>query len=161
MQMPILSQGAKFEHYVPYYPDASARLKAGVEFLQKEGYQNIAIVSHSISSRITNWYLWHTQNPPIKSWVSIGIVAGVYDWIDDIPCPVLDLYAENDFNIILWQSARRGEQIKKMKPGSEQIMAPNTEHFFEGRDKELVNYVVTFLDKTLPLSKDSAAAKPQ
>ena len=155
MQLPVLTAGAKFEHYVPYYPDAAERVKAGVEFLRQEGFEKIAIVSHSIASRIANWYLWHNEGAPIAAWASVGIVAGIYDWIDAIPCPLLDLYAEKDFQDVLWQAYRRKAQVEQIK-GGRQVVAPGTDHFFEGNEDALVDYVRQFFDEVL-LGKTAAA----
>jgi hypothetical protein len=159
MQLPVLGLGAKFEHYVPFYPEAAARVKAGVDFLKnQEGFDRVAIVSHSIASRITNWYLWNNEGgAPVDAWASVGIVAGIYDWIDAIPCPVLDLYAEKDFQDVLWQAARRKDQMSQIK-GARQVMVPGVDHFFEGHEDTLVEYVKTFLDEVLAGRPKAASA---
>jgi pimeloyl-ACP methyl ester carboxylesterase len=155
IQAVVLSPAAKFTHYEPLFPDCVERIKAAVEFLEAKGYKKIALVGHSLGSRMVNEYLWrYEENPHLFAWVSIGIVHGTYDKIPHIPVPVLDVYADNDFNFVLWFAEDRRKEIKGVKSkGSRQVMIPNAEHFFVGREKELVATVRGFLDETLALKQ--------
>lgn len=155
IQAVVLSPAAKFTHYEPLFPECVARIKAAVEFLEKKGYKRIALVGHSLGSRMVNEYLWrYEENPHLFAWVSIGIVHGTYDKVPHIPVPVLDLYADNDFNFVLWFAEDRKKEITGVKPkGSKQIMIPNAEHFFVGREKALIEAARGFLDDSLALKQ--------
>ncbi len=153
IQAVVLSPAAKFTHYEPLFPECVERIKAAVEFLEKKGYQKIALIGHSLGSRMVNEYLWrYEDNPHLFAWVSVGIVHGTYDKIPHIPVPVLDLMGDNDFNFVMWFAEDRKREIAQIKArGSKQIIAPKTEHFFVGKEKELVGYVQGFLDEALAL----------
>ena len=151
IQQVVLSPAAKFNHYEPLFPEAVERIYAAVEYLQKKGYKRIALVGHSLGSRMVNEYLWRDEfNPALFAWASIGIVHGTYDKPVHIPVPVLDLYTEKDYNVVLWYIDERMKELGNVKvKGSKQIMEPGAEHFFEGHEKQLIQYVRKFFDETL------------
>jgi pimeloyl-ACP methyl ester carboxylesterase len=146
VQMPVLAQEAKPEDYPPTFGEAGERLKVAVEFLRAKGYKKIVIVSHSLGSRMTYYYLSSGPSAAVNAWVCIG--WGGEDDLRKIKFPVLDLYGEKDLPAVLKGAKRRAASIKDLK-GSQQIMAPNTDHFFNGHKPELVKYVRDFLDKSL------------
>lgn len=147
VQMPVLANNAKPEDYSPTFPEASKRLEAAVAFLQAKGYKGIAIVSHSMGSRMADYYLSKHPGAPIHAWVAIGL-SGNYAGLKGTRFPVLDLYGENDLPPVLKSAKTRAAAIQGL-PGSEQIKAPKADHFFNNRDTELVDYVKGFLDKSL------------
>ena len=72
-QMPVLAQEARPEEYgSPLLGEAGERLKVAVNFLRAKGHKKIAVVSHSMGSRMTHYYLARDPDPPINAWVSIG-----------------------------------------------------------------------------------------
>ncbi len=151
IQQVVLSPAAKFTHYEPLFPEAVERIYAGIKYLQDKGYKRIAFVGHSLGSRMVNEYLWRDEdNPALFAWASIGIVHGTYDKPIHIPVPVLDLYAEKDYNVVfgMLTNALRNWQHVKAK-GSRQVMEPGAEHFFEGHEKQLIGHVLKFFDETL------------
>lgn len=147
VQMPVLANDAKPEDYPPTFPEAAQRLAAAVDFLHAKGYTNIAVVSHSLGSRMTDYYLEKHPGVPLKAWVAIGL-SGNYQGLKRAKFPVLDLYGENDLPTVLKSAKARAASIRGI-PGSEQVKAPKTDHFFNNRDTELVGYVKGFLDKNL------------
>jgi hypothetical protein len=50
IQLPVLGSGAKVGDYIPTYEDASERYQLSAEFLQEIGFEDIAIVSHSLGA---------------------------------------------------------------------------------------------------------------
>jgi Protein of unknown function (DUF3530) len=151
IQQVVLSPAAKFTHYEPLFPEAVERIFAAMKFLQDKGYKRIALVGHSLGSRMVNEYIWRDEfNPALFAWASIGMVHGTYDKPPHIPVPVLDLYTENDYNVVLWYVDERIKELQQVKvKGSKQIMEPGAEHFFEGHEKKLVEYVRQFFDDML------------
>lgn len=146
VQMPVLAGEAKPEDYPSTFAEAGERLKVAVDFLQAKGNKKITIVSHSMGSRMTHDYLTRDPSAPVNAWVSIGM--GGEDDFRQMTLPVLDLYGENDLPYVLKGAPRRAASIKDFKR-SEQIMAPQADHFFNNHQAELVRYVRDFLDKSL------------
>src|SRR5262245_32986351 len=145
VQMPILAGNATPEEYPPTFDEAAERLARAVDFLRVKGHTTIAIVSHSMGSRMARHYLTRAASPAV-AWVCIGL-GGDGDF-GQVKVPVLDLYGEQDLPSVLRAAPGRAASIKN-RPGSKQVMAPRADHFFTGQSGELVRYVKDFLDKSL------------
>ena len=144
IQLPVLGPGAKVGDYLPTYPDAEERYALAAKFLQQKGFEKIAIVSHSLGATMANQYLIHADSTPIKAWVFIGIINGLEEMFR-IKIPVMDVFGGKDWEITQVGAYERKKQILKV-PGSDQVIVPDAQHFFEGREEELVKVIVTFLD---------------
>lgn len=147
IQLPVLPSTAILGLYVPLYPDARERLQLAVDFLKSKGHRNIAIVSHSLGATMANQYLIRTDDTTVKAWVFIGILQGLEEMYR-IRIPVLDIYGSNDWTVTMWGGPERLEQIRK-DSRSAQIIVPGAQHFFEGREEELLKEIVSFLDRVL------------
>jgi len=144
IQLPVLGPGAKVGDYLPIYPDAEERYAIAAKFLQDKGFEKIAIVSHSLGATMANQYLIHANSTPVKAWVFIGIINGLEEMFR-IKIPVLDVFGGKDWEITQVGAYERRKQIQKV-PGSEQVVIPDAQHFFEGREDDLVKVIVEFLD---------------
>lgn len=145
VQMPVLAAEARGSDYPPLFPEAAQRLAAAVNYLRARGHGKVAIVSHSLGSRMTNHFLNLPDAPPIDAWVAIGI-SGEFTNPETFKSPVLDLHGEKDLSAVLDHAAGRAAAIRTIR-GSAQISVAGAEHFFRGRDSELVSSVKLFLDR--------------
>lgn len=142
IQMPILAVDAKPEDYPPTFPEAVERLKLAVDYLKNKGHKKIAIVSHSLGSRMTRDFM--AANPPeVAGWASLGIGGGV-DYAG-IKAPVLDLYGAKDLPPVLANAGKRAASLKD-NPVSKQVVVPGADHFFAGHEGEMVAATKAFLD---------------
>lgn len=144
IQMPILAADAQGEAYPPTFPEAAERIAESVAFLKAKGYKNLAIVSHSMGSRMSLVYLSGKPDPAVKSWASLGISVGDYK---ALKLPILDLYGDNDLPPVLANAAKRKQSLAAA--GSRQVMISRTDHFFTGHEIEMVAAVSDFLNATL------------
>jgi len=147
IQLPVLPSTAILGLYVPLYPDARERFQLAVDFLKSKGRRNVAIVSHSLGATMANQYLIRTDDSTVKAWVFIGILQGLEEMYR-IKIPVLDIYGSNDWTVTMYGGPERLAQIRK-NPRSAQIIVPGAQHFFEGREEELLKHVAGFLDGVL------------
>lgn len=145
VQMPVLAANARADEYPPTFGEAAERLTRAVDFLRAKGYAKIAMVSHSMGSRMTHYCLTRDPRTPAGAWVCIGW-GGEGDF-SQLKLPVLDLYGENDLPAVLKGAQKRAASINEAKR-SQQFMAPKADHFFTGQQGELVRYVRDFLDKS-------------
>jgi len=148
IQLPVLGPGAKVGDYLPTYADGADRYELAAKFLREKGYQNVAIVSHSLGSRMVNYFLNHAAAARIDAWVSIGLPTGEYARPETFKAPVLDLYSEKDFPGILDGAAGRAASIRGVR-GSGQVQVAGADHFFAGMENELVRRARQFLDSRL------------
>jgi pimeloyl-ACP methyl ester carboxylesterase len=144
IQMPILAADAKSEAYAPTFPEAAERIAEAVDFLKAKGYTKIAIVSHSMGSRMSHGYVAGKPDPAVKSWASLGISGSDYKALE---LPVLDLYGDNDLPPVLANAAKRKQSLPARD--SKQVMIPRADHFFTGREDAMVAAVADFLEATL------------
>ena len=147
VQMPVLAAEAPGEQYPPLFPEAAERLRAAVAFLRARGMKKVAIVSHSMGSRMANYFLNHAGEARVDAWVAIGIL-GEYTEPGTLKAPVLDLYGEHDFPAVLANAAKRADALRKVR-GSGQVQVAGADHFFAGMENELVRRVRQFLDSRL------------
>ncbi len=156
IQLPVLGPGAKVGDYLPIYPNAEERYALAAKFLQDKGFDKIAIVSHSLGATMANQYLIHANSTPIKAWVFIGIINGLEEMFR-IKIPVLDVFGGKDWEITQVGAYERKKQIQKV-PGSDQVIVPDAQHFFEGREDDLVKVVVEFLDSRFVAGNPAATS---
>ncbi|MEK7875731.1 MAG: DUF3530 family protein [Pseudomonadota bacterium] len=146
VQMPVLAADAKADAYLPLFPDAAERLHAAVAFLKAKGHRKIAIASHSLGSRMSNFFLVGTPDPGVAAWISIGIVPSEFAEPGKLRLPVLDIYGEHDFSQVLQQAEARANALRTLR-GSAQIEVAGADHYFGGSESELVRRVRQFLDQ--------------
>ena len=145
IQMPILAVVAQSGAYQPLLPEAAERIKAAVKHLQSKGNKKVAIVSHSLGSRMSHAYFKANADSPAAAWVAIGMADDSYA---DIKLPIYDLYGEKDNPPVVKNAKKRAATLEG-KATSKQTRAPNADHFFTGQDDALVKYVKEYLDKTM------------
>jgi pimeloyl-ACP methyl ester carboxylesterase len=146
VQMPVLTAEATPEDYVALLPIAALRIKAAVQSMQIKGYKKIALVSHSMGSRMSNEYLL-TGHSAIDVWVAIGMPVE-FRGADRFEFPVLDLYGTKDLTAVLETSAARERAIHALR-GSRQSAVPEADHYFDGHYAELDDEVKRFLAQVL------------
>lgn len=147
IQMPVLASDARGSDYPPTFPEAAERIATAVNFLRGKGHKKIAIVAHSLGARMTNVFLNGANRPAIDAFVAVGI-PGEFNRPETFKAPVLDLHGEKDPPAVLDHAAGRAAAIRAIR-GSAQISVAGADHFFRGRDSELVHHVKLFLDRAL------------
>ncbi|OGI43262.1 MAG: hypothetical protein A2150_00680 [Candidatus Muproteobacteria bacterium RBG_16_64_11] len=146
IQMPILAADAKPEAYPVTFPEAVERLQRAVAYLKSKGYKRIALVSHSMGSRMSHGYMIHNPTD-VSAWAALGTGTGPGPVItyDGIKAPVLDLYGANELPRVLEGAAKRKASLKD-KALSKQVVVPDTDHFFANHEDAMVKAVKDFLD---------------
>jgi pimeloyl-ACP methyl ester carboxylesterase len=154
LQMPVLPSTAKLGDYIPLYPDAVERFTLATQWLERtmaqeglpEGSRQIAVIGHSLGATMANHYFIGVPSPApsVKAWVFLAIINGLEDMFR-VKVPVLDIYAERDWDVTRVGAGERLAQMKRI-PGSEQVVIADTEHFFEGKRDELTRVIARFLD---------------
>lgn len=145
VQMPVLAADAKGDAYPPTFDEAAERLRLAVQFLKDKGHAKVAIVAHSLGTRMTYHYLTGTPGAPVAAWAAIGASAPLD--LAALRMPVLDLYGQNDLPQVLANAGARAAGLKQR--GSAQVVVPGADHFFEGKDAALLQQVRGWLDKVL------------
>ena len=142
IQMPILAVNAKGEDYPPTFPEAAERLQLAVDYLHKKGFNKVAIVSHSMGSRMSHFYM--AKNPPgVSAWAALGLASA--DTYKGIKVPILDLYGAKDLPLVLSGAKKRLASLKG-NPASKQVVIADADHFYANHEDAMVKAVKDFLD---------------
>ncbi|NTV94868.1 MAG: DUF3530 family protein [Thiobacillus sp.] len=145
VQMPVLKVDAKVDDYPPTFDEAAERLRLAVQFLKDKGYAKVAIVAHSLGTKMTYHYLSRTPDAPVAAWVALSVPAAPD--MAKLKLPVLDVYGQNDMGHVLDNAGKRKAGLKQK--GSAQVVLPGADHFYEGKDAALLEQVRGWLDKTI------------
>lgn len=146
VQMPVLKADAKEGEYPAIFDEAAERIRVALDFMQAKGYQKVMLVTHSMGCRMTARFLEKNPKAAVAGWVAIGAPAALN--YAKLRFPVLDLYGENDLPQVLKAAKDRAMGLKG-NAKSAQVVVPKADHFFEGRDAELLELVKNYLDKSL------------
>ncbi|MBE0614232.1 MAG: DUF3530 family protein [Burkholderiales bacterium] len=146
IQMPVLAADAKPSAYAATFPEAVERLQLAVAYLTNKGYKRIALVSHSMGSRMAQAYMAGNSSE-ISAWAALGMTAPAVAAkpYEGITIPVLDLYGARDLPQVLASAAGRYLSLAG-NAQSKQIQIADADHFFGGHEDEMVKAVKNFLD---------------
>ncbi|HMA88048.1 MAG TPA: DUF3530 family protein [Burkholderiales bacterium] len=141
IQMPVLAADAKVAHYYPaLYPEAGERIAAGASWLAAKGYGRVVLLSHSLGSWMSEWYLERTPQPRFAAWVCLGR-GGAFAEPAKLRLPVLDVYGEYDLPLVAATAAARHAAL----PNEKQVEIAGADHFYTGREEALTKAVVDFV----------------
>lgn len=146
IQMPVRPAGAPHEEYAPLMPLAAARIAAAAQWLQGRGHRELALVAHSLGSRMADGYFATQATTPFRAWVSLGITGGSYGpgLSRHERLAVLDVYGERDFDAVLKAAPQRAAALAG-RAASRQLRIAGTDHFYAGKEAELLDAIVGFL----------------
>lgn len=147
IQMPVLAADARAEAYASLAPEAEERLQLAVEYLGSRGHRRIGIVSHSLGTRMSHGYLIRSPRA-VSAWAALGAGTGPGPTLtyDGIGVPVLDLYGARELPVVLAGAAARRASLQA-NLASRQVVIADTDHFFAGREEDMVAAVRAFLDR--------------
>jgi pimeloyl-ACP methyl ester carboxylesterase len=152
VQMPILSNDANTSDYYPLFEEVAPRLDASIRFLEGKGSKKIVLIGHSLGAAMATHYLAENKTP-IRAFVGVGMTAGSGDPRMDnaeslkrIHIPVLDIYGSNDLRGVVDYSSNRASAAKMAdNPSYRQVEVEEADHFFDGKEQELVDTVNSWL----------------
>lgn len=154
IQMPILPNEAEYAEYAPLYAEVAPRIDAAINHLKKAGYDKIVLIGHSQGSAMGSYYL-SKNKADVLGFVGVGM-PDLYDdarmknteSLKHISLPVLDIYGSGDLESVLKPSAQRKASAKQAgNKNYTVIVVEGADHFFKGKDKELVEKTAEWLEK--------------
>lgn len=152
IQMPILPNDAKTSEYSPLYDEVTPRARAAINHLKNSGVNTIVIIGHSLGASMASYYLTR-DDTDVAGFIGIGMDAGGEDKrmddahsISQIKIPVLDLYGSDDLDGILNSVTLRADAAKKANNKNyTQTKVAGANHFFDGKDEQLITTVANWL----------------
>ena len=150
LQMPILPNDAEVKDYAPLFEEIAPRVDAGIAFLKSKGVTNIVLIGHSMGATMASYFVANNDAPEIKALVMVGATGvlfkdperDVVQSLKKIKKPVLDLSGSDDNPQVLETQALKAEAAKASgNSGYEEIRVADANHFFVGKEDELVENV--------------------
>ncbi|HKW38058.1 MAG TPA: DUF3530 family protein [Burkholderiales bacterium] len=145
VQMPILAADAPAARYPVLFWEADARFAAALTYLRRKRYPKVWLLSHSMGSRMANHYIAAHPQVPLSGWISLSVSNGDLGPFKRIKFPVFDVYAQNDLEAVVKGAPRRAETLRRMR-GSSQAMVFGADHYFGGKEKDLVSLIRLLLE---------------
>ena len=155
IQMPILANDADYIDYAPLYDEVAPRMDAATQYLKNNGIKEIMLIGHSQGASMAAYYL-STSKRKVNGFVAIGMAAFAKDprmnsikALEKINLPILDLYGEEDLEIVLHSANDRATAAKKSGNGhytQKEIAGAN--HTFDGKEDEMIEAISQWLEKT-------------
>ncbi|MDX1824396.1 MAG: DUF3530 family protein [Thiohalomonadales bacterium] len=153
LQMPILPNEASGPDYLPLLPEVPPRIDAAVKFLQKQGFNNIVLIGHSLGTVMGSYYL--NQQPASAIHAFVGISMSEIDkepqmsnvaMLKNIHLPVLDIYGSLDETYVRdYVKQRQQSALAANNKAYQQIEIKDANHFYNGKDNELVEVIENWL----------------
>ena len=152
LQMPILANDADPREYAILFAEVPDRIDAALDYLDDEGYREVALVAHSMGASMATYYLSQTDNPAVTSLVIIGMGPGIngtenINALEKVKVPVFDLYGSQDLESVLNSVELRGAAGNKgANREFQQSRVDGAGHFFQGQEDALVQQVIDWLE---------------
>ncbi|MGD8934076.1 MAG: alpha/beta fold hydrolase [Gammaproteobacteria bacterium] len=155
IQMPILPNEAEYSEYAPLFDEVAPRIDAAIQYLKDNGSEEIVLIGHSLGGSMATYYL-STSKQDVNGFIAIGMDTYADDprmdimkGLEKITVPVLDLYGDEDLEGVLNSVEARAAAAKKAGNLSyTQIEIKGSNHFFDGKEDELVETVADWLEKS-------------
>jgi pimeloyl-ACP methyl ester carboxylesterase len=154
LQMPLPPEGADQDLQGQLIQEGADRISAALNWLAEQGAGKVTLVSHSRGGADLLFYAADRQDDRIESLVVIG-VSGTFTNVPDsmgtlqslskIKLPVLDVYGGSDLQGVLDTAEARKKAALAGSFGYQQTTVDGADHFFEGRDAELLALVIDWL----------------
>ncbi|MEE9327705.1 MAG: DUF3530 family protein [Cocleimonas sp.] len=156
LQMPVLEKSAKYYDYEPLFPLAAPRIDAAIEYLKKQGVDNIVLLAHSCGAHMAMDWIRNNGNQKglIKAYIGAGMGATDFGQymkkpfpLVDLTIPVMDVYGEKEYPAVKSKAPARLLMITKAgNPKSRQVIVPGANHYFTDKGDELVAAIEQWLE---------------
>ena len=157
VQLPVLSNEAEYDDYIPLFKEVTPRINAGVKFLKAKGLQNIVIIAHSLGAGMASYYMAKKPDSSIQALVAVGVSGvlfksdkkvGYLTSLKKITVPVLDIFGSNDLELVLkGEKAKAATARKAGNKNYTQIKVNGANHFFANKEDILIKRVRGWLLK--------------
>ena len=153
VQMPVLKKNAKYNDYVPLFPQSFPRIEASIEYLKKQGIDKIVLLAHSCGAHMAMSWIRERGDSSIQAYIGVGMGATDYQQamkapfpLDQLKVPVLDVYGADDYPAVIRLAPSRIHMMKKAgNPLSAQKVVPGANHYFIDKEGNLVEVVAEWL----------------
>jgi len=152
IQLPVLKKDSTYYEYTKIFYDSDERIKSAIENILNSN-KELTIIAHSCGVHMLMSYIRNNTLPSgVKSLVMIG--SGAVDkgqgLINPYPytkikVPILDIYGENDFGLVIKESKVRRKSIEEIHGKSKQVEIKLSNHYHNDNSDEIIDQVKKWL----------------
>ncbi len=155
LQMPLREAGVEKEEYYALFPEAAARIQAGINYAKSNDAENIVVVGYGLGG-LMGVYALSEQAADIKALVTISLpvpstanqAAQTLELFKKIKIPILDIYGALDLPDVT-ESARDRRLAAKENTGYRQIKIDDEGHAYLHDEGLLVKRIYSWLGITM------------
>jgi len=155
LQMPLREVGAARDDYYALFPEAAARIQAGINYVKGNGAGNVVVVGYGLGG-LMGVYALSAQAADIKALVTISLpvpksenkAAQTLAFINKIKIPMLDIYSEADLPDVM-ESVRERRLAAKDNKGYRQVKINDEGHAHLHDEGMLVKRIYSWLGVTV------------
>jgi pimeloyl-ACP methyl ester carboxylesterase len=154
LQMPILGPDVPLREYAATFPEAYARIEAGIRYLRQRGVKRIYLLGHSTGAAMAVAYAAESPRHGINGIIGVGIstvsdggrVLHPARLLPELTLPVLDIYGSDDLpHITGYAKARRDSGTRNKNYRQLEVRGAN--HFFTDHYPVLRKEIFDWLDR--------------
>ena len=152
LQLPVLKKQSTYLEYTKIFYDSDERIASALEHIYKKN-NKVIIIAHSCGVHMLMSFIQNknfTNN--ISSLVLIGSGAVdkgerlIHEYpYDKIKIPILDLFGESDFNLVMKNASKRKQLIKETSAKSQQIKIKSSDHYHTDNSELVITFVKKWL----------------
>jgi dienelactone hydrolase len=152
LQMPLREAGVEKEEYYALFPEAAARIQAGIDYAKSNGAENIVVVGYGLGGLMAAYALSEKAGD-VKALAAISLpvsatedkAAQTLAFIGKIKMPMLDIYGALDVPDVT-ESARERRLAAKENTGYRQVKISDEGHAYLHDDGLLVKRIYSWLE---------------
>ena len=152
LQLPVLKKQSTYAEYTKIFYDSDERILSALDHVYKKNNE-VIIIAHSCGVHMLMSFI---QNKNLSKNVSSLVLIGsgavdkgqklIHEYpYDKIKVPILDLYGENDFNLVLKNANKRKQFIKQTSAKSQQIKIKSSDHYHTDNSERVITFVKKWL----------------
>lgn len=154
LQMPVLEADATYYDYLPTFDDADMRIEAGIRFLRERVEGPLVLFAHSCGAHMAMHWIDGSGDSAIDALAGAGM--GATDWgqdlvkpfpIERMQVPILDVLGSEEYERVLALAEERAPLLANGHPASRQRFVEGADHYFKGRNRELGEVVIEWLEE--------------
>ena len=152
LQFPVLKKQSTYLEYTKIFYDSDERILSALEHIYKKN-NKVIIIAHSCGVHMLMSFI---QNKNFTNHISSLVLIGsgavdkgeklIYEYpYGKIQVPILDLFGENDFNLVLKNANKRKQLIKETSAKSQQIKIKSSDHYHTDNSERVITFVKKWL----------------
>lgn len=154
LQMPVREAGAPVGDYYALFPEARARIQAGIDYLMTGKDRNIVLISYGLGSLMALNYQSEHLASDVSAIAAISLPVPDNDseavqtlaFIDKTDIPLLDIYASLDLPEVV-DSARKRRLAAKGNVSYRQVRIDDHSHQFQHDQGWLAKRIYSWLQR--------------